>query len=117
MEPFMKKEFSMLLCAGVLMLLSGCTVARIYATSGNNVALTQTVNKGGDAFIITERITFDYTGAIDVQEHLRAKYGSGHQFQNVTVKLKMEALDVLINIFTLGLAQSKTFEITGDKVS
>ena len=97
--------------------LSGCTMARIYATSGNAVSMTQSGNKAGESFKIEKRITFDYTSAIDAQELLRERFGSGHEFQNVSVKLNADFTDFLINLFTLGLAQSKTFEISGDKIS
>jgi hypothetical protein len=97
-------------------LLNGCTIARIYSTSGNEVSLTDAKHAGGEAFKIEHRISFDYTGAVDVQEVLRERYGSGHRFQNVSVKLKVKPEDFLINLVTLGIAQSKTFEISGDKV-
>ncbi len=99
-----------------LVALSGCTMARIYATSGNEVSLTETNPAGGESFTIEHRIVFDYTAAMDVQELLRNRYGSGHEFQNVTVKLKIDVIDYLLNFVTLGLANSRSFEITGDKV-
>lgn len=95
---------------------SGCTIARIYATSGNKVALTETNPAGGEQFVIRHRLLFDYTGALDVQELLRARFGSGHEFQNVTVKIQTDVVDFLLNVVTLGIANSRSFEITGDKV-
>ncbi len=95
---------------------SGCTMARIYSTSGNSVSMTDSTKSGGDSFKIEHRLVFDYTGALDVQELLRDRYGSGHQFENLSVKIKQEPVDIIVNLFTLGLAQSKTFEISGDKV-
>ena len=100
----------------VLSALNGCTIARIYSTSGNDVSLTDSTSKGGDPFKIEHRLTFDYTGAIDVQEVLREHYGSGQKFENVSVKLKIKPEDFLFNLFTLNIANSKTFEISGDKV-
>lgn len=79
--------------------------------------MTDTTKSGGESVKIEHRLVFDYTGAVDVQEVLRERYGSGHQFENVSVKIKQEPVDIIVNIFTLGLAQSKTFEISGDKVS
>lgn len=106
------------LLAGLFALsaLNGCTIARIYSTSGNEVSFTDSNSKSGDPFKIEHRITFDYTSAIDVQEILREKYGSGQKFENVSVKLKVKPEDFLFNFFTLGIANSKTFEISGDKV-
>jgi hypothetical protein len=100
----------------VLSALNGCTVVRIYSTSGNEVSLTDSSEKGGEPFKIEHRITFDYTSAIDLQEILREKYGSGQKFENVSVKLKVKPEDFLFNLFTFGIANSKTFEISGDKV-
>jgi hypothetical protein len=106
-----------ILVLGLLALVSsGCTIARIYSTSGNSVAMTDASKVGGEAFKIEHRRVFDYTGAVDVQELLRDRYGSGHQFENLSVKIKQEPVDIIVNIFTLGLAQSKTFEVSGDKV-
>ena len=106
------------LLAGLLALttLNGCTIARIYSTSGNEVALTDTDRQSGEPFKIEHRIMFDYTGAVDVQEVLRDRYGSGQKFENVTIKLKVKPEDFLINLVTFTIAQSKTFEISGDKV-
>lgn len=100
----------------VMLVAPGCTMARIYATSGNEVSLTETSSVGGESFTIEHRIVFDYTAAVDIQELLRKRYGSGHEFQNVTVKLKIDPVDYLLNLITIGLANSRSFEITGDKV-
>jgi hypothetical protein len=107
---------SLLMIATVAMVSSGCTLARIYSTSGNSVSMTDASKVGGESFKLEHRLVFDYTGAVDVQEVLRSRYGSGHQFENLSVKIKQEPIDIIVNIFTLGLAQSKTFEISGDKV-
>ncbi len=100
----------------VVIALNGCTIARIYSSSGNDVSLTDSDRPAGEPFKIEHRITFDYTGAVDIQEVLRERYGSGQKFENVTVKLKVKPEDFLINLVTFGFAQSKTFEISGDKV-
>lgn len=107
---------SLIILALIASVSSGCTLARIYSTSGNSVSMTDVSKAGGESFKIEHRLVFDYTGAVDVQELLRDRYGSGHQFENLSVKIKQEPIDIIVNIFTLGLAQSKTFEISGDKV-
>ena len=99
-----------------LPLFSGCTMARIYSTSGNDVSMTDMTKSGGESFKIDHRMLFDYTGAVDVQELLRDRFGSGHKFENLSVKIKQEPADILINIVTIGIAQAKTFEIAGDKI-
>lgn len=53
---------------------------------------------------------------MDVQKLLRDRFGSGHKFENLTVKIQQDPEDVLINIVTLGIAPAKTFEISGDKI-
>jgi len=97
--------------------LNGCTIARLYSTSGNEVSLTDLPNQSGESFKIEHRISFDYTSAVDIQDVLRERYGSGHKFENVTVKLKVNVEDFFLNVFTFGIAQSKTFEISGDRIS
>jgi hypothetical protein len=107
---------SLLVVLLVALALNGCTIVRIYSTSGNEVALTDSKGQSGEAFKLEHRISFDYTSSVDVQEVLRERYGSGQKFENVSVKVKVKPEDFLINLVTLGIAQSKTFEITGDKV-
>lgn len=110
------KLHSFFLSAFLIVNFAGCTVARIYATSGNDIAMTDSSPAGGESFKIEQRYMFDYTGAVDVQELLRERFGSGHKFENVSVKIKVDVPDALINLVTFGIAQSKTFEISGDKV-
>lgn len=100
-----------------LVVSSGCTLVRIYATSGNGVHLTQAKSVSGQPFKIQQRVVFDYTSVVDVQELIREKFGSGHEFQNVSVKVKSDFVDFLLNLVTLGIAASKTLEISGDKIS
>jgi len=105
------------LCLLVLsMSLSGCTIARFYSTSGNTVAMTSLKQEPGETVTATKRIIFDYTAAIDLQEVLREKVGSGVTVHNVSMKLKLTPVDFLLNLITLGFGNSKTFEITGDVV-
>ena len=104
--------FSLLIAA----LASSCTMARIYSTSGNTVALTTIKPGRAESFTITERRIFDYTNALDVQELLRKKFGSGVMVQNVTVKVQQDPADFLLNLVTIGIAQSRTFEISGDLI-
>ncbi len=111
----MKKK-SLLAAIFAIAALNGCTIARIYSTSGNEVTLTDSPSHTGEPFKIEHRIMFDYTGAVDVQEVLRERYGSGQKFENVSIKLKMKPEDFLINLVTINIAQSKTFEISGDKI-
>jgi hypothetical protein len=145
------------------LLLSGCAYgvrSRIFATSGNDIALTQSgtvdvaagqvcphfvessylIEKAGQlkdyvakdpekaatpevssspppcqSFQIHERMVFDSTGSIDIQEMLREEFGTGHEFRNVSIKLKIAWFDWLLNVFTIGIANSQTVEVTGDR--
>lgn len=94
-----------LLISSVLLLsvavISGCTMAPIYSTSGNTVALTTVKQtRGAQSFTIEKRIMFDFISAMDVQELIRSKYGSGVTVQNVTVKVTSDPLDFLLNLVT-----------------
>jgi hypothetical protein len=139
------------------LLFSGCTMgtfARVYATSGSHIALTQkegpTAGSGicehhaepaylieaaiavkdyvaGDeeeksteipiceSFEFHERLIFDSTGSIDLQRYFRDEFGTGHDFRNVSVRLKVGFIDYFANILTLGIANSQTIVITGDR--
>ena len=59
-------------------------------------------------------MAFDSTASIDVQELLRGEFGTGHEFRNISIKIKISWFDWLLNVFTLGLANSQTIEVTGD---
>ena len=67
------------------------------------------------SFQIHERMAFDSTASIDVQELLRGEFGTGHEFRNISIKIKISWFDWLLNVFTLGLANSQTIEVTGDR--
>ena len=96
--------------------MAGCTALRIYATSGNTIALSTLRQGQSESFTVVKHTAFDYTGAIDVQEIVRTKYGSGVTLQNVSVKVKMTVGDFFLNMVTLGIANSKHYEVTGDAV-
>jgi len=99
-----------------LALVSGCTFARIYSTSGNTVALTTLQQGESESFTLSKHMVFDYTGAVDVQELVRSKYGAGGTVENVSIKVKSTFGDFMLNLITLGLAKSKHFEVTGDYI-
>lgn len=96
--------------------LSGCTYSRIYSTSGSTVALTTLQQGAGEQFTLSKHMAFDYTGAVDVQELVRSKYGAGGTAQNVSIKIQGTVGDFFLNLITLGLANSKHYVVTGDYV-
>ena len=148
MSRFRVLTIPILLLASASLLAMGCafgTRNRIYATSGNDIALTRydaaskaagTCAKwkeadylvelagGGKApakdaacvsFEIHEDISFSDAKSIDVQEYLRQEFGSGYRFGDVSVKLEIGVWNWLLNVATLGIANSQTIVITGDR--
>jgi hypothetical protein len=131
------------------------TFARIYATSGSHISLTQLEGPTGESgicehraeqaplieaaiavkeylsrdeegeksselppcesFEFHERLVFDSTGSIDLQAYFRREFGSGHDFRNVSVRLEVGFIDYILNFCTLGIANSQTVEISGDR--
>ena len=69
-------------------------------------------------FKTSKRIVFDYTGAFDVSEVLAdvMQGKQGDAVTNLTVTVKSGVGDFFINLFTLGLANSRTFQVEGDLV-
>lgn len=116
---FQFRKFFLSLFFGALIIFaagSGCTVARIYATTGNDITVTEAEKVAGEAFTITKRVRFEYGGDLDVQELLRSRYGIGNRFQNVTVVIREDLTDMLFNYLTVGLANSRTYDVSGIKL-
>lgn len=113
MTPRMWRLTRLLLVAT---LFSGCTVARIYSTSGSTIALTTVQQGAGEQFTLSKHMMFDYTGAVDVQELVRARYGAGGTAQNVSIKIQSTFGDFMLNLVTLGIANSKHYLVSGDYV-
>lgn len=68
-----------------------------------------------ESFEFHERLVFDSTGAVDLQRYFREEFGTGHDFRNVSVRLKVGFIDYILNLCTLGIANSQTVVITGDR--
>jgi hypothetical protein len=148
-QPVKRSDFlSTLLLLIAALAATGCTmgtVARVYATSGNDIALTRydeaakaagpcikfkessymvEVAGGGKgpasdttcvSFEIHENLAFSAAENLDIQEFLREEFGSGYQFGSVSVRIKIGFFNWLLNLFTLGVANSQTIVITGDR--
>jgi hypothetical protein len=130
------------------LLATGCafgTQGRIYATPGNDIALTRydeaaraagTCSRwkesnyavelagrgkgpedgaGCVSFEIHENVLFGEGESIDLQEYLREEFGTGYKFGSVSVKVHIGFLNWLANVCTLGIANSRTITITGDR--
>jgi hypothetical protein len=67
------------------------------------------------SFEIHENVNFNAAESIDLQEYLREEFGTGYQFGSVSVKLKVGFFNWMLNLLTLGVANSQTIVITGDR--
>ena len=67
------------------------------------------------SFEIHENLSFDDAKSIDVQEYLREEFGSGYQFGDVSVRIEIGFFNWMLNLCTLGIANSQTIVITGDR--
>ncbi len=99
---------------------SGCTVAKI---SGRGVAPILLNNPQTRVQLIkpvqaSKHVMFDYTAAFDASEILSSVFAEtrADAIINVTFTVTTTPVDFLLNLVTLGLAASKTMEITGDAV-
>lgn len=112
--------FVPILTLAVLVGLAGCTIAKISGRGAvplifNNpqkkVEVVQNVS-------VSKMRVFDYTGAFDVSEVLsEVMIGSNADaIINLNVTIKTTVVDFLVNLITLGIANSRTFEVQGQAV-
>ena len=116
----MKKSI-LFLCASMLLVsLTGCTVAKVNSKGSIPVIMNQPAEKVTviKTFKEKEKRVFDWTRNYELTELTGkvAKETNADALTNVDFKIKHGFSDYLINVFTLGLAQSTTLEITGDAV-
>ncbi len=101
-------------------LASSCTIAKISGRGAVPMYLNtpQTKVESVQHLEQTKMLNFDYTGAIDASEVLGealAKAG-GDALINVVLTLKVTPANFFINLVTLGIANSRTFVVSGDVV-
>ena len=116
----MKKSI-LFLCASMLLVsLTGCTVAKVNSKGSIPVIMNQPAEKVAviKTFKEKKKRVFDWTRNYELTELTGkvAKETNADALTNVDFKIKHGFSDYLINVFTLGLAQSTTLEITGDAV-
>ena len=116
----MKKSI-LFLCASMLLVsLTGCTVAKVNSKGSIPVIMNQPAEKVTviKTFKEKKKRVFDWTRNYELTELTGkvAKETNADALTNVDFKIKHGFSDYLINVFTLGLAQSTTLEITGDAV-
>lgn len=112
--------FVPILLTAVLFGLYGCTIAKI---SGRG-ALPLLLNNPPQKVEVLQNVSvskmrvFDYTGAFDVSEVLsELMIGSNADaLINLNITVKTTVVDFLVNLITLGLANSRTFEVQGQAV-
>jgi hypothetical protein len=99
---------------------SSCTIAKISGRGAVPMYLNAPQSKVESVSHLeqSKMLNFDYTGAIDASEVLGealAKAG-GDALINVVMTLKVTPANFFINLVTLGIANSRTFVVSGDVV-
>ena len=100
--------------------LSGCTIAKISGRGAMPIILNNPPKKVQVIKHIktSKMINFDYTSSFDVSEVLnKAIEGeNADAIINCTITLKSTVANFFVNLITLGIASSKTFQIEGDLI-
>ena len=112
---------SLLAVVAATALVSGCTMAKISGRGPHPLILNNPTQKVTvvNHLSAQKRVVFDYTGSFDVSEVLgdaMRMNTTADAVTNVTITVKSDVVDFLINAITLGLAQAKTFAVEGDLV-
>ena len=99
---------------------SSCTIAKISGRGAVPMYLNTPQSKVESVSHLeqTKILNFDYTGSIDASEVIGdalVKSG-GDALINVVLTLKVTPTNFLINLVTLGIANSRTFMVSGDVV-
>jgi len=104
----------------VMAIIGGCTMAKISGRGPIPLILNQPQARVEVIKQIkySKHIMFDYTKAFDVSEVLSDILAGtdADAIINLTVTVKSTPVDFLMNFITLGIAQSTTFEISGQAV-
>jgi len=113
----MKKLFLFLCIAAML---GGCTIAKISGRGAVPMMLNQPNEKVNTAghYTAQKSISFDYTNAFDVSEIISRDRSltDAEKIINVSITIKTTPGNFFINLFTLGLANSRTVVVDYDLV-
>lgn len=116
----MGRTAAALALAVALVTLFGCTVAKISGKGPVPIILNQPQAKVEviQNLDVSKMRAFDYTGSYDVSEIISENlFGSdADAIINCRVVIKITPGDYLLNLVTLGLAQSRTVHIKGQVV-
>ena len=100
--------------------MGGCTVAKISGRGSIPLMLNNPPARVEviEQFEETKQILFDYTSAFDASEVISQKIArsKADAVINVGITIHYSIVDVFLNLITLGIANSKTFEISGQLV-
>ena len=115
------KLFVFVAMVGIIcILLSGCTVAKIYGRGATPVLLNNPPRQVEVIrhFNISKGIIFDYTYAFDASEMLAdiLQETKCDAIINVGLELKITVGDFFINMITFGIAQAKHLTVVGDAI-
>jgi len=104
----------------VALVLTGCTSAKITGQGSKPILVNQPT---GEVDVVeriseTKRFTFDYTGSLDIADVVGETLANSDAdaLINTQIAVKSTAADFFINVFTLGIANAYTVEITGELV-
>lgn len=99
---------------------NGCVVAKISGKGSVPIILNQpsTQVQVVKQIKVSKMITFDYTSSFDTHEILSEVFtdGSFDAIINIVITIKTDPQTFFVNLFTLGLANARTVEITGEAV-
>ena len=119
-EKIRVNQITVLCLIFVALIASGCTVAKISGRGTIPLMLNQPQQKVKVIKTLEAKksMAFDYTGAFDASEVLNKFYeeSEADAVINVVIILKTTVTDFLINMVTLGIANARTFVITGQAV-
>jgi len=110
------------LAAAILMIcLASCTMMKVSGRGSlplvfNNLPAQSELIKH---FEESKFVAFDYSGAVDVSEILTevlANAEGADAITNITLEVKGDAGTFFVNLFTIGIANARRVEITGDLI-
>jgi hypothetical protein len=115
-----KKYLSYLALILAIMVVGGCTMAKISGRGTVPLMMNQPQTKIETIQQVktSKTIAFDYTSAFDVSEVLSDILidTKADAIVNLVITIKTTPLNLLLNIVTFGIADAKTFEISGQAV-
>ena len=103
-----------------LVLASSCTFAKISGRGAKPLLLNNPTREVEVIATLNESklVTFDYTGAFDISEVVSEAVAraNGDAVINASVAIKGDIGTFFANLFTLGLANARRFEVRGEIV-